>query len=88
MVNKKSLADAYLERARRPGAPCKCCRLPARADLERELEVFNAARKRGASAGWAGFHAVLQEKLPGYISVLDYRSLLRHMRKCLGWEIY
>jgi hypothetical protein len=70
------------------GRPCKTCMcgVDRRKTVEREAKVFNAARRAGStSAPWSRF---VQHVLRPIGFDASDRALTRHLRECLGWEIF
>jgi len=86
---KSPLSDAFVRSPaakRVAGRPCSTCRSQHRAAVEAECAAYNRARRAGkALASWEAFHRILRKGL-GY-EVRDYKSLVRHMKECLGWEV-
>lgn len=65
---------------------CLTCQAKNRAVIEREAKAFNAARESGeTTAPWSTYVTHVMPAL-GYGH--DFRSLLRHLRTCLGWTIH
>lgn len=87
---KKSIAASFAatEEAKRytGGSVCRTCSFARRKEVEAECQVWNELRREGkTSAPWCVFQRVLESEL-GYS--IKSRSLLAHLKNCLGWTIH
>lgn len=81
--------DKFLARKDIPksGCPCRTCQLPNRKAVEADAQVFNERRKAGATRiSWPVF--VNMHMRPEHDYQLNFRSLTRHLEKCLGIEVH
>lgn len=85
----RSLARSPQAVAHRAGGPpCRTCGYAERARVEAECAEWNRLRRRKLTiAPWSMLHQALRSELPGY-PVSDWRSLTRHLERCLGWTIH
>lgn len=90
-MSRRTLAEKFaataLARGHTGGAVCRTCSFRDRAALEAECKSWNKLRQdKVTSAPWSAFHRVLQRELK--YPVRSYKTLLRHLKECLGWTIH